>query len=219
MRNDKKAKSTGSKFREYFMLHLKCVRTEILASMFMGLFAGWIWGGLSRDRCLILAIIIGGWSIRAFSRTCSKMLYQQEAYLYQSFPVSAAETVFTKVITGAFVPMAGLIPLAIQMYGLAGVAALSVIMAGSILLGTIVLAAISFGNSLRDSRAKKPSTAVAVLTAIMMLAVQGGLTAVFAIYSPLIYGLRILVVTVVFTGEAAGLLWYNTRSLGNGYEV
>ena len=219
MRKDKKAKSTGSKFREYFMLHLKCVRTEILASIFMGLFAGWIWGGLNRDRCLILAIIIGGWSIRAFSRTCSKMLYQQEAYLYQSFPVSAAETVFAKVITGAFVPMAGLIPLAIQMYGLTGVAALPLIIAGSLLLGTIVLAAISFGNSLRDSRAKKPSTIGTFMAAAVMLAVQVGLTAVFAKHAPIGFGLKILIMTVVFTAEAAGLLWYNTRSLGNGYQV
>lgn len=40
-------------------------------------------------------------SIAVFYKICSKMLYEDEAYLYQSFPISPAETVIAKIIVPA----------------------------------------------------------------------------------------------------------------------
>ena len=217
--NDKKAKLTGPKFRQYFLLHLKCVREAIICSIIMGLFTGWIWGGLDRDRCLIITIIIGGWSIRAFSRTCSNMLYQQEAYFYQSFPVSAFETAFVKVITGAFVPMAGLIPMIIWMYGMDGLTAVPAIIAGSILFGTIILAAIGFGNAVRDSRAKRPSIIITVIAALLMLAAQIFGTLLFVHFSGMDIDLILLILFAVFAAEAGLLMWFDVRNLQRNYRV
>ena len=215
----KDKKLFSEKFRKYFLLHLKCLRGEIFSTLFMGWFAGWIWGGLDRDKVIILAIIIGGWSMRAFARTCSGMLYQQEAYLYQSFPVSAFETVFTKVTAGALVLVAGLLPVSFQIYGLGGAVFTPAIIAGSLLVGGIILAAIGFGNSMRDSRAKKPSMFASSVAAILMLAAQAGLIVVFAKYVPMETGLKILILTGVFLIEAAAFLWHNTRSLKYNYQV
>lgn len=40
-------------------------------------------------------------SIPVFYKICSKMLYEEEAYLYQSFPVSPMETVIAKITVTA----------------------------------------------------------------------------------------------------------------------
>ena len=216
---EKKAKLTGPKFRQYFLLHLKFVKTEILASIFMGWFAGWIWGGLDREKCLIITMIIGGWSLRAFGRICSGMLYQQEAYFYQSFPVSAFETVFVKVITGALVPAAGLLPMTIQMYGMASLTAVPAIIAGSILFGNIMMAAIGFGNGARDSRAKKPSTIITVIAALLMMAAQIFGTLLFVYFSGMDTALMLLILFAVFLIEAGLLMWFNVWNLQKNYRV
>lgn len=216
---EKAKKLLGPKFRPYFMLHLRMVRGELIASAVFALIAGVIWGEFDFNHLVLTSILVVGWSIRAFYKTDSRMLYQREAYLYQSFPLSVFGTAFTKTASGALVPAAGLITATIMAYGLSGILAVPMIMAGSLLAGGIILTAIGFGNSLRDSRAKKPSTFASVIAAILMFAIQAGLIVVFVKYVPMETGLKLLILTAVFLIEAAAFLWHNTRNLKYNYQV
>lgn len=216
----KKQKLIGPKFREYFMLHVKCVRGYVLTGVFLGLFDGWLAGSSLDIRDIVTAIIMAiAFNTQGFVRIYSKMLYERETYLYQSFPVSAYETAFTKMVIGAMMPAAMLVLIPIKVYGLAGIVIVPAIITGCLLAAGIILAAIGFGNSMRDSRAKKPSTWGSLIAAAAMLGAQVGLTAAFIKWVPLSFGLKTLILTAVFAAESAGMLWYNTNSLKRNYQV
>lgn len=216
----KDKKIFGPKFRPYFMLHLRYVRGYILAGVFLGLFDGWLAGSSLDIRDIVTAIIMAiAFNTQGFVRIYSKMLYERETYLYQSFPVSAYETAFTKMVIGAMMPAAMLVLIPIKVYGLAGIVIVPAIITGCLLAAGIILAAIGFGNSMRDSRAKKPSTWGSLIAAAAMLGAQVGLTAAFIKWVPLSFGLKTLILTAVFAAESAGMLWYNTNSLKRNYQV
>lgn len=215
----KDKKLFSEKFRPYFMMHLKMVRWQIIGEIVVGVFWGWIWDTVDTRLVICATIMAIATSMREFVNLCSGMLYQRESYLYRSFPVSDFETVFTKIVTCATMPLSMLIPIPIVIYGIRGFVAVPMIMAGSLLVGGIILAAIGFGNSMRDSRAKKPSMFASAVAAILMLAAQAGLIVVFAKYVPMETGLKLLILTGVFLIEAAAFLWHNTRSLKYNYQV
>lgn len=215
----KDKKLFGEKFRPYFMMHMKMVRWHIIGAMMVGVFWGWLWDTVDARLVIWATVMAIGISMQEFVKICSGMLYQRESYLYRSFPVSDFETVFTKIIICAAQPSSMLIPIPIVIYGIRGLAAVPMIIAGCLLVGGIILAAIGFGNSMRDSRAKKPSMFASAVAAILMLAAQAGLIVVFAKYVPMETGLKLLILTGVFLIEAAAFLWHNTRSLKYNYQV
>ena len=210
----------GPKFRQYFMLHLEQEKWLILWGIGFGLFVGWIWKGFEDYREIVLyGFLIFAVIWRDISKICSQMLYQREAYFYQSFPVTNFGTVLAKTVAVAAPIAAYVIGTVVVMYGINGVLMIPAIVSGGLLTGGIFLAAVGFGNSMRDSRAKKPSTTISVLAAALMLAAQIGLTAVFINWVVMGDSLKLLILTIVFTIEAAGMLWYDVRSLKSNYQV
>ncbi|MBR5230015.1 MAG: hypothetical protein IKW01_04080 [Firmicutes bacterium] len=212
-------KILGPKFRPYFMLHLNCIKGDVIGGIVVGFVMGAL--GVDHDYTSVMfdLFLTACYSVQPCIKLCSNMLYQQEAYLYQSFPVSAFETAAAKTAAGALVPVAVLVTAVIKSYGAKGFFAAPVMMAGCLLVVGILLAAIGFGNTMRDSRAKKPSAIASTFAAVFMLGAQFGLTIAFVNWVAMVVGLKIMILTATFVAEAAGVLWYNTWNLKNNYQA
>ena len=109
-------------------------------------------------------------------KVCSVTLYQNEAYFYQSFPVTPLQTVLAKVAVCAQLLQIG--PLAFftaklvtagQLYGLEKGGLPAVILgfigfeAFCLLSAGIILQGMDFGNNFRDRKKGKPAAAATVI--------------------------------------------------------
>jgi len=214
-----KRKLFGPKLKPYFRIHIKCMRTEIIVCLIIGLIAGFMWGEFGWNEIILMAVFITGYCFAVFRKTCFRMLYQQEAYLYQSFPVSAFETVFTKVVTGAIIPSALLVPALILMYGTDGLILVPAVVTGSLLTGSMILKSIDFGNVFRDNRMKKPNALASIIMGVLTMAVILGTTMAVVMWTPLTAEVKILIITLMFAVSASGSMYADVRSLQKGYHV
>lgn len=213
-------KTMKSKFKEYFILNLSLVKKEIVYMALVGIALGvmervwpeiWYFGPTT----LILPLFICG--IPVFSILYSKTLYQQEAYFYQSFPVSNFEIVITKTL----IPSIGLF-MTMCMYSLVSFKYILLLPMGFIvgcLLSSIAFYSISVVNMFKNSMAKKPNAFIFIMIAYFIIVFEAWLLEkiVFnGIFSDMVEIVTLAVLVIL----QIGLFTYtNTKNMKRYYRV
>ena len=209
-----------SKFKEYFILNIKFVKKELLYMAFVGIALGvmekvwpdvWSFGPTT----LIIPLFIG--AIPAFSILYSKTLYQQEAYFYQSFPVSNLEVVITKTL----IPSLGLF-VTMCMYSLVSFKYVLYLPIGFLvggLLSSIAFYSISVVNMFKNSMAKKPNVFLFIMIAYFIIVFEAWLLEkiVFnGMFSDLI---EIVILAVLVILQIGSFTYTNTKNMKKYYRV
>lgn len=164
-----------SKFKEYYALNLSFISPTLCV---ICLLAGAAAGILTESAAAFTGFTAGAWAVclPSVMKVCSVTLYQNEAYFYQSFPVTPLQTVLAKVAVCAQLLQIG--PLAFftaklvtagQLYGLEKGGLPAVILgfigfeAFCLLSAGIILQGMDFGNNFRDRKKGKPAAAATVI--------------------------------------------------------
>ena len=164
-----------SKFKEYYALNLSFISPTLCV---ICLLAGAAAGILTESAAAFTGFTAGAWAVclPSVMKVCSVTLYQNEAYFYQSFPVTPLQTVLAKVAVCAQLLQIG--PLAFftaklvtagQLYGLEKGGLPAVILgfigfeAFCLLSAGIILQGLDFGNNFRDRKKGKPAAAATVI--------------------------------------------------------
>lgn len=164
-----------SKFKEYYALNLSFISPTLCV---ICLLAGAAAGILTESAAAFTGFTAGAWVVclPSVMKVCSVTLYQNEAYFYQSFPVTPLQTVLAKVAVCAQLLQIG--PLAFftaklvtagQLYGLEKGGLPAVILgfigfeAFCLLSAGIILQGMDFGNNFRDRKKGKPAAAATVI--------------------------------------------------------
>ena len=170
-----KVQMKKSKFKEYYALNLSFISpTHCVICLLAGAAAGI----LTESAAAFTGFTAGAWAVclPSVMKVCSVTLYQNEAYFYQSFPVTPLQTVLAKVAVCAQLLQIG--PLAFftaklvtagQLYGLEKGGLPAVILgfigfeAFCLLSAGIILQGMDFGNNFRDRKKGKPAAAATVI--------------------------------------------------------
>lgn len=164
-----------SKFKEYYALNLSFISPTLCV---ICLLAGAAAGIFTESAAAFTGFTAGAWAVclPSVMKVCSVTLYQNEAYFYQSFPVTPLQTVLAKVAVCAQLLQIG--PLAFftaklvtagQLYGLEKGGLPAVILgfigfeAFCLLSAGIILQGMDFGNNFRDRKKGKPAAAATVI--------------------------------------------------------
>ena len=164
-----------SKFKKYYVLNLRLISPVLCI---ICLLAGVAAGILTESGAALVGFTAGVWAVCLPSgmKVCSVTLYQNEAFFYQSFPVTPLQTVLAKTAVCAQLLQTG--PLAFftaklvtagQLYGMekGGVAAVILGFIGfeafCLLSAGIILQGLDFGNNFRDRKKEKPAAAATVI--------------------------------------------------------
>lgn len=164
-----------SKFKEYYALNLSFISPTLCV---ICLLAGAAAGILTESAAAFTGFTAGAWAVclPSVMKVCSVTLYQNEAFFYQSFPVTPLQTVLAKVAVCAQLLQIG--PLAFftaklvtagQLYGLEKGGLPAVILgfigfeAFCLLSAGIILQGMDFGNNFRDRKKGKPAAAATVI--------------------------------------------------------
>ena len=170
-----KVQMKKSKFKEYYALNLSFISPTLCV---ICLLAGAAAGILTESAAAFTGFTAGAWAVclPSVMKVCSVTLYQNEAYFYQSFPVTPLQTVLAKVAVCAQLLQIG--PLAFftaklvtagQLYGLEKGGLPAVILgfigfeAFCLLSAGIILQGLDFGNNFRDRKKGKPAAAATVI--------------------------------------------------------
>ena len=170
-----KVQMKKSKFKEYYALNLSFISPTLCV---ICLLAGAAAGILAESAAAFTGFTAGAWAVclPSVMKVCSVTLYQNEAYFYQSFPVTPLQTVLAKVAVCAQLLQIG--PLAFftaklvtagQLYGLEKGGLPAVILgfigfeAFCLLSAGIILQGMDFGNNFRDRKKGKPAAAATVI--------------------------------------------------------
>lgn len=170
-----KVQMKKSKFKEYYALNLSFISPTLCV---ICLLAGAAAGILTESAAAFTGFTAGAWAVclPSVMKVCSVTLYQNEAYFYQSFPVTPLQTVLAKVAVCAQLLQIG--PLAFftaklvtagQLYGLEKGGLPAVILgfigfeAFCLLSAGIILQGMDFGNNFRDRKKGKPAAAATVI--------------------------------------------------------
>lgn len=170
-----KVQMKKSKFKEYYALNLSFISPTLCV---ICLLAGAAAGILTESAAAFTGFTAGAWVVclPSVMKVCSVTLYQNEAYFYQSFPVTPLQTVLAKVAVCAQLLQIG--PLAFftaklvtagQLYGLEKGGLPAVILgfigfeAFCLLSAGIILQGMDFGNNFRDRKKGKPAAAATVI--------------------------------------------------------
>ena len=164
-----------SKFKKYYVLNLRLISPVLCI---ICLLAGVAAGILTESGAALVGFTAGVWAVclPSVMKVCSVTLYQNEAFFYQSFPVTPLQTVLAKTAVCAQLLQTG--PLAFftaklvtagQLYGMekGGVAAVILGFIGfeafCLLSAGIILQGLDFGNNFRDRKKGKPAAAATVI--------------------------------------------------------
>lgn len=164
-----------SKFKKYYVLNLRLISPVLCI---ICLLAGVAAGILTESGAALVGFTAGVWAVclPSVMKVCSVTLYQNEAFFYQSFPVTPLQTVLAKTVVCAQLLQIG--PLAFftaklvtagQLYGMekGGVAAVILGFIGfeafCLLSAGIILQGLDFGNNFRDRKKGKPAAAATVI--------------------------------------------------------
>lgn len=170
-----KVQMKKSKFKEYYALNLSFISPTLCV---ICLLAGAAAGIFTESAAAFTGFTAGAWAVclPSVMKVCSVTLYQNEAYFYQSFPVTPLQTVLAKVAVCAQLLQIG--PLAFftaklvtagQLYGLEKGGLPAVILgfigfeAFCLLSAGIILQGMDFGNNFRDRKKGKPAAAATVI--------------------------------------------------------
>lgn len=163
-----------SKFKKYYVLNLRFISPVLCI---ICLLAGVAAGILTESGAALVGFTAGVWAVclPSVMKVCSVTLYQNEAFFYQSFPVTPLQTVLAKTVVCAQLLQIG--PLAFftaklvtagQLYGMekGGVAAVILGFIGfeafCLLSAGIILQGLDFGNNFRDRKKGKPAAATVI---------------------------------------------------------
>ena len=164
-----------SKFKKYYVLNLRFISPVLCI---ICLLAGVAAGILTESGAALVGFTagVGAVCLPSVMKVCSVTLYQNEAFFYQSFPVTPLQTVLAKTVVCAQLLQTG--PLAFftaklvtagQLYGMekGGVAAVILGFIGfeafCLLSAGIILQGLDFGNNFRDRKKGKPAAAATVI--------------------------------------------------------
>ena len=164
-----------SKFKKYYVLNLRLISPVLCI---ICLLAGVAAGILTESGAALVGFTAGVWAVclPSVMKVCSVTLYQNEAFFYQSFPVTPLQTVLAKTAVCAQLLQTG--PLAFftaklvtagQLYGLEKGGLPAVILgfigfeAFCLLSAGIILQGLDFGNNFRDRKKGKPAAAATVI--------------------------------------------------------
>lgn len=164
-----------SKFKKYYVLNLRFISPVLCI---ICLLAGVAAGILTESGAALVGFTagVGAVCLPSVMKVCSVTLYQNEAFFYQSFPVTPLQTVLAKTAVCAQLLQTG--PLAFftaklvtagQLYGMekGGVAAVILGFIGfeafCLLSAGIILQGLDFGNNFRDRKKGKPAAAATVI--------------------------------------------------------
>ena len=164
-----------SKFKKYYVLNLRLISPVLCI---ICLLAGVAAGILTESGAALVGFTagVGAVCLPSVMKVCSVTLYQNEAFFYQSFPVTPLQTVLAKTVVCAQLLQTG--PLAFftaklvtagQLYGMekGGVAAVILGFIGfeafCLLSAGIILQGLDFGNNFRDRKKGKPAAAATVI--------------------------------------------------------
>ena len=192
----------GPKFREYFLLNFRMVRLQLLGTAVLSLTA------VTRPLAFLLLPSI---LVKLYSTT----LYHQQASLYQSVPVSAFETALTKILIGS---IGAAFPVVLYLGGWTPLQIVQNLVL-DFLLCNIILLGISVGNYLRDTRAKRPNAALALLVIAGLLLMVWGIQWVFTrvtLPNPVVLTWIGLGLSIIGT---AVMFWLNVRALERWYSI
>lgn len=163
-----------SKFKKYYVLNLRFISPVLCI---ICLLAGVAAGILTESGAALVGFTagVGAVCLPSVMKVCSVTLYQNEAFFYQSFPVTPLQTVLAKTVVCAQLLQIG--PLAFftaklvtagQLYGMekGGVAAVILGFIGfeafCLLSAGIILQGLDFGNNFRDRKKGKPAAATVI---------------------------------------------------------
>lgn len=233
---------TGPKFGEYLEMNLRMVRAQYVgaaAGAFLLVTGQWL-------LMMIGLFAVCSCILSVYSRLFSETLYQKQACLFQSFPVSAFETALVKTLAGSIAPL--LVVLVYIGFGLLGIDAggdggellytellgsgftRENMVAGAVLgfLGSvsfpfgicgIVLFAVAVGNRARENRDKSPKKWAIFLVIGLLAAAQAGITWVID-WIPVLSAMMKMILTLCCNLVlAAGMLVVNTRVLERWYSA
>ena len=164
-----------SKFKKYYVLNLRLISPVLCI---ICLLAGVAAGILTESGAALVGFTagVGAVCLPSVMKVCSVTLYQNEAFFYQSFPVTPLQTVLAKTAVCAQLLQTG--PLAFftaklvtagQLYGLEKGGLPAVILgfigfeAFCLLSAGIILQGLDFGNNFRDRKKGKPAAAATVI--------------------------------------------------------
>lgn len=232
----------GPKLGEYLELNLKMVQPHCLgAAAGSALLLTGEWLLMMLGMGAVCAAIFS-----AYAKLFSETLYQKQACLFQSVPVSAFETALVKTLAGSIPPLLTMLvyvggsllfldirsergmDLYLQLLeqgfttenvlpgALLGLLA---VMTGPFSSSGIFLFAVAVGNRARENRDKKPKRWAVLLVVGLLFAVQYGLAWLLQ-WMPFLSGLAEQAVSLVFNLLlAAGLLMVNTSVLERWYSA
>jgi len=207
-------KTMKSKFKEYFILNLSLVKKEIVYMALVGIALGimerlwpeiWSYGPTT----LIVPLFICG--IPLFSILFSKTLYQQEAYFYQSFPVSNLEIVITKTL----IPSIGLF-ITMCMYSLISFKYILLLPMGFIvgcLLSSIAFYSISVVNMFKNSMAKKPNAFIFIMIAYFIIVFEAYILEKIIFNGMFSDMVELVILAVLLILQIVSFLYANTQNM------
>jgi len=210
-----------SKFKEYLLLNMNIVRKDMRYTVLLGLALGIAerLGFLNFDENNISGIIVPVVivCIPLFWKLCSQVLYEQEAYFYQSFPVSNGEVVLTKTLItslGMFICMLAFGLINIQHIWLLPIGVLI-----SFTVSNIVFYSITTANMFKNSRAKKPSAIIAVILTYILIIIQVWLAELMIFDSFIPDKYEMVILAIFLLTESAAFFYGNVRNMRLYYRV
>lgn len=209
-----------SKFKEYFLLNMSIVQGELFYAAFAGVLFGIVKRNVSlevfeniENIVLIPALIC----IPVFWKLCSQILYDREAYFYQSFPVSNKEIVFTKTLVPTFGMSMCIFFYVIININYAGLLPIGILIAFTV--SNIVFSSITICNMFKSSRAKQPSAIVALIMTYLIVAIQIWMakSLIFNTIIPDRY--KMILLAVFLITESAAFFFGNVRNMRLYYRI
>lgn len=200
------------------------IKSEIIEMAVLGAVVGAI--GLFAGADSILNLItditsmiylMGMLSIPAFQKLCQTMMYEDEAYLYQSFPVSTLETVVTKVFVIAAEMMVFAVTTSVFNMDILKLLPVGLLMC--LCISSIAFFVITVCYTYRSLERKKINPVIVVLLIYILIALEIWAINKFILGSSLILLYQLIILAGIFIFETALLVGISTKALKAYYRV
>lgn len=243
----RKAALLGEKFDQYLAMNFRMVRMDFLGVALMTAVAVMAISPYQSvlDMTVYLLLVLSPWG-RGMAKLFSQTLYEDQAYLYQSVPVSALGTALGKMVVGTvglFIPglltgVAGVLFISperqdgYRLYTmLLDLGLLPEQMAGGLVLIIwnvallcvvvcgIVFLGVSIGNQVRENREKGPRRFVSLVVIGFLLVLLGAVGLALHNIPGLSVFYELLIGLIFEILLAAAMLALNTRAISRWYRI